>query len=100
MIIHHSDFDKMFKYLEGDLPIPLSEAIDKWIHIEDTGMSTMEEWLKVLVDKTKDCMDEGYSVGTAMINTWVNSYGAIKEDSDRWYLYIRPKRFFLQWIPG
>lgn len=92
MGITHSEFNEMYSCLEREIPIPLSEAIDKWNKIKDTGLATMNEWIKTLEDKVKDHMDNGYSVGTAMIEAWNESYEVMSEDSDRWFFHISDLR--------
>ena len=92
MGIHHSEFEDMFDYLENEIHIPLSEAVERWNNVKDTGSSMIKAWTKVLMDKTKDYIDRGYSVGTAMIEVWYESYGGISDDSDRWYFHISDLR--------
>lgn len=52
----------------------------------------MKEWIKVLKEKTKDYMDNGYSMETAMIEVWSNSYDGISDDSEKWYFNISDLR--------
>jgi len=92
MGIHHSEFEDMFDYLENEISIPLSEAVEKWNKVKDISSTVIKEWTKILVDKTKDYMDSGYSVGTAMIEVWYKSYDGISDDSDRWYFHISDVR--------
>lgn len=92
MAIHHSEFNEMYSCLEREVPIPLSEAVDKWSEIKDIGLVTMKEWIKTLEAKVKDHIDNGYSVGTAMIKVWDKSYEGILEDSDRWFFHLSDLR--------
>lgn len=94
MPIYHSEFEEIFNYLENEIPLPLTEAADRWSKIKDTGLSTMREWIKVLKEKTKDYMGNGYSMETAMIEVWFNSYDGISDDSEKWYFNISDLRDF------
>lgn len=92
MGVHHSDFERMFEVLKGDIPIPLKAAVKRWEHIKDTGEETIQNWLEVLKEKSKSYMDEGYSVGTAMMEAWGSSYEGISDDSEKCYFNISELR--------
>lgn len=92
MGIHHSEFDSMFSCLEKDIPISLIEAIDRWEHIKEVEKVTIKRWKELLEERSVELMDNGYSVGTAMMKAWEDFYDPMAEDGERGYLCISELR--------
>jgi len=49
-------------------------------------------WLEVLENKSKELIDDGYTVDCAMSEAWNKYYGGISEDCDTWDLSINVLR--------
>lgn len=49
-------------------------------------------WLEILENKTKELMDDGYTVDCAMSEAWNESYGGIYDDYNLWDLSITELR--------
>lgn len=92
MGVHYSEFERMFEVLKKDAPLPLKIAVKKWEYIKEAGEETIQNWLEVLKEKTRFYIDEGYSIGAAMMKAWGSSYGGIYDDSEKWYFNISELR--------
>ena len=84
MVIHHSKFDEMFDQLKDNIPISLSEAVNRWKHLK----ATSNKWIQILEEKSIQLMNDNYSVGTAMMKSWEKYYPSMVEDGERGYLNI------------
>lgn len=92
MVIHHSKFDEMFNCLKGDIPMSLSEAVNRWVNLKYTKKTTPDKWIQILEKKTMQLVNESYSVGTAMMKSWEEYYPPMVEDGERGYLNISDLR--------